>query len=80
MFNSILNPTSNGHAARRQESAPRESQPAMTEDGGSFSSIKGAVESAGKAAGQVISDHPAVSIVTAITCGVLIGWWIKRTE
>ena len=30
--------------------------------------------------GKTIADNPGVSLATALTCGVVVGWFIKRTD
>ena len=31
-------------------------------------------------ASKIIAKHPGVSLAAAVTCGVVIGWLIKRTS
>ena len=30
--------------------------------------------------GKFIAEHPGASLAAAVTCGVLLGWFIKRTK
>lgn len=40
------------------------------------SAAKAAVDKVGKC----IADHPGISLGAAVTCGVIIGWFIKRNS
>ena len=79
MFN--LPTQSNGRS--RLESSGLASGP----DASSQSTAERALEATSSAAktavdkvGQCIADHPGISLGAAVTCGVIIGWLVKRNN
>ena len=46
----------------------------------SLSSAADAAKAVVDKAGKLIAEHPGVSLGAALTCGVVLGWLIKRTD
>ena len=73
----------NGHS--RFQTVPASQRPAVDSSGESMTHqaldvAKSAAQTVMDKVGKCIADHPGISLGAAVTCGVIIGWLIKRTS
>ena len=67
----------NGHAARA--AGPGQRPLSGPSAGGGLENVTKPLEGFANSVGSVIAKHPGMSLAVALTCGVAVGWLIKRT-
>ena len=72
----------NGHSRIQPVASPREKTPRESDSTPrqALSVASNVAKTAVDKVGKCIADHPGISLGAAVTCGVIIGWLIKRTS